>query len=75
MCTDLYLGIHGHKFIFWKRLKLPKGSPKKLAEIVYKNKNKKFKKIYFPVWWSFISLIFYLVPINLIIKLLKNLKS
>ena len=40
MCTDLYLGIHGHKFIL-KRLKTTKGSPKKLAEIVYKIKNSK----------------------------------
>ena len=75
-CVQIYiLGYMDTNLSFGKDLKLPKGSPKKLAEIVYKNKNKKFKKIYYPVWWSFISLIFYLVPINVLIKLLKNLKS
>ena len=74
---------HVYRFISWdtwtqilsfgKDLKLPKGSPKKLAEIVYKNK-KKFKNI-LSCMVEFYIFNFYLVPINVLIKLLKNLKS
>ena len=60
---------------FGKNLKLPKGSPKKLAELVYKKKNINFKKIYFPFWWGLIAFLLKIIPINFLIKLIKNSKS
>ena len=51
---------------FGKKFKLPKGSPKKLARIVYKNRNSKFEKIFFPRWWGFIAKMLNLAPIKIL---------
>ena len=48
---------------------------KKLAELVYKKKNINFKKIYFPFWWGLIAFLLKIIPINFLIKLIKNSKS
>ena len=52
---------------YGKKLILPKGSPKKLAEIVYKNLNQNYYKKYFPFWWIYIAFILKILPF-LIIK-------
>ena len=69
------LGYLETNLSFGKNLKLPKGSPKKLAELVYKKKNINFKKIYFPFWWGLIAFLLKIIPINFLIKLIKNSKS
>jgi short-subunit dehydrogenase len=49
-----------------KKLLLPKGSAKKLAEIVYKNLNKNYKKKYYPLWWIVIAVIIKVLPFSFI---------
>jgi short-subunit dehydrogenase len=51
---------------YGKKLLLPKGSTKKLAKIVYKNLNKNYRKIYYPLWWSVIAVIIKILPFSLI---------
>ena len=51
---------------YGKKLLLPKGSAKKLAAKVYKNLNKKFKKVYYPSWWVIIASIIKFLPFSLI---------
>ena len=51
---------------YGKKLLLPKGSTKKLAKIVYKNLNKNYRKIYYPLWWSVITVIIKILPFSLI---------
>ena len=51
---------------YGKKLLLPKGSTKKLAKIVYKNLNKKYRKVYYPSWWSVIAIIIKILPFSLI---------
>ena len=51
---------------YGKKILLPKGSTKKLAKIVYKNLNKKYRKIYYPSWWAIIVIIIRILPFSLI---------
>tara|TARA_B110000971_G_scaffold205741_1_gene228401 strand:+ start:3468 stop:4199 length:732 start_codon:yes stop_codon:yes gene_type:complete len=67
------LGYLETNLSFGKKLILPKGSVKKLSQIVYKNKNVKFKKYFFPHWWGFIILLIKIIPFSIILKF-KNLK-
>lgn len=41
---------------------LPKGSAKKLANIVCNNLNKHYKKEYYPHWWMYINILFKIIP-------------
>jgi len=68
------LGYLETNLSFGKKLIMPKGSVKKLSEIVYKNKNKKFKKYFFPFWWSFIVFAIKVIPFSIILKMNKFLK-
>ena len=60
------LGYVDTNLAFGKKLKLPKGSPKKLAKIVHKNRNSKFQKIFFPRWWGLVAMILNIVPIKIL---------
>ena len=51
---------------YGRKLLLPRGSTKKLAQIVYKNLNKNYKKTYYPLWWVIIITIIKLLPFTLI---------
>ncbi len=51
---------------YGKKLLLPKGSTKTLAQIVYKNLNKDYKKIYYPSWWILIIYIIKNLPFSII---------
>ena len=68
------LGYLDTNLSFGKKLILPKGNVLRLAEIVYKNKEKKFLKMYYPFFWSFIAFILKVIPIGLIIKLKNFIK-
>ena len=65
------LGYLDTNLSFGKKLILPKGKTKKLAEIVFKNKEKSFLKIHYPIFWNIFVFILKLVPFNLLIKLKK----
>lgn len=66
------LGYLETNLSFGKNLHLPKGSTKKLSEIVYKNRNLKFKKIYFPKWWFIIIFFLKIIPFSILLMLFKN---
>ena len=66
------LGYLDTNLSFGKNLKLPKAPVTKLARIVYKNLNKKFKKVYYPSYWRLVFLIIKIIPFVLLRKL--NLK-
>ena len=69
------IGYLNTNLSYGKKTILPKGSSKTLAQTVYKNLNKKYKKIYYPYWWSFIVLMIKILPffvIRLIYKFNKN---
>ncbi|MDC0618826.1 SDR family NAD(P)-dependent oxidoreductase [Pelagibacteraceae bacterium] len=68
------LGYLDTNLSFGKKLILPKGNVLRLAEIVYKNKEKKFLKMYYPFFWSFIAFALKVIPIGLIIKLKNFIK-
>ena len=55
---------------FGKDLKLPKGSVKKLSNIVFNNRMAKFKKTYYPAYWMIIHLILKIIPFS-ILRILK----
>ena len=55
-----------------KKLFLPKGSTKKLANIVFNNLNKHGVKKYFPFWWYFIVLIIKNLPFFIMKRIIKN---
>ena len=59
---------------FGKKLNLPKGNVKKISEIVYKNRNRKFLKRFYPFYWRIVSLLIKVIPFNLILSI-KNLIS
>jgi len=59
---------------FGKKLILPKGSVKKLSEKVYKNRNKKLKKFYFPAWWKIIIFILKFLPFYFLL-IFNNIKK
>ena len=68
------LGYLESNMTFGRNLILPKGSTNELANIVYKNINKKYKKIYFPFWWGIISFILKVLPFVLIKNFIKFIK-
>jgi len=68
------LGYLESNMTFGRKLFLPKGSTEKLAKIVYKNINKKYKKVYFPYWWAPISYILLILPFFIIRNLIKFIK-
>ena len=68
------LGYLDTNLAFGKKLMLPKASPKKLAEMVYKNRNIKYKKFFFPIWWSLIGFILKMIPLKILIKIDKILE-
>ena len=67
------LGYMDTNLAFGKKLKLPKSSPKRLAKIVYKNRKRKFEKIFFPRWWGIIAIILNLTPHKILLFLDKIL--
>ncbi len=68
------LGYLDSNLTFGRKLFLPKGSTEKLAKIVYKNINKKYKKVYFPYWWAAISYTLLILPFFIIRNLIKVIK-
>ena len=68
------LGYLDTNLSFGKKLNLPKGNVKKISEIVYKNKNKKFLKRFYPFYWSIVSYLLKVIPFNFVLSL-KNLIS
>ena len=56
------LGYLDTKLTHGKKLLLPKGSPKILSSIVYKNLNQKGVKKFFPFWWIFINFVIKNLP-------------
>jgi len=69
------LGYLDTNLSFGKDLKLPKGSIKKLSEIVYKNKNANFKKLIFPRYWKVVDWIIKLTPFSIMRKFAKILSK
>lgn len=69
------LGYLDTNLAFGKKLGLPKGNIKILAELVYANKDKKIIKKHFPIFWGLISLIFKIIPFQIILKLKKFLNN
>lgn len=65
------LGYLNTNLAFGHNLKLPIGNVSKLSEVVYKNKDKKFLKTYYPYYWNVIALILKITPLTLILKLKK----
>lgn len=68
------LGYLQTNLAFGKNLKLPKGNVKSLANLVYKNKNQKNVKRFFPFYWSIIAAVLKLVPLKFILNIKKFLK-
>ena len=68
------LGYLDTNLSFGKRLNLPKGKINKLSEIVFRNKNKKFLKTYYPFFWNFITFILKVLPFTIVLKLKNFLK-
>jgi len=66
------LGYLETNLSFGKKLLLPKGSTKKLSEIVYKNRNVKFKKFFFPKWWALIIFLLKIFPFSFLLLLYKK---
>tara|TARA_E500000178_G_scaffold233409_1_gene229887 strand:- start:5942 stop:6685 length:744 start_codon:yes stop_codon:yes gene_type:complete len=69
------LGYLDTNLAFGKKLPLPKGNVVSLANTVYKNKNKKMIKKYFPFYWGIIALILKLTPLTIILKFKKLLEN
>ena len=67
------LGYLDTNLAFGKKLVLPKGSTKKLAHIVFKNKKSDFKKTFFPIYWGIISFVLKIIPFSILVKLYKIL--
>ena len=61
------LGYLDTNLSFGKKLNLPRGNVKKISELVYKNKNKRFIKSYYPYYWNIIAILLKLLPIKLIL--------
>ena len=62
------LGYLDTNLSFGKKLILPKGSPHTLSKIVYKNRNQKLKKYFFPKWWSLIVFLLKILPYSLLVN-------
>ena len=68
------IGYLDSNLAYGRKLLLPKGSVKKLANKVRKNLKKNYIKSYFPSWWFFIVVIIKLLPFSLIKKIYKIFK-
>ena len=64
----LALGYIDTNLSFGKKLILPKGSTQKLSKLVYKNKNKKLKKYFFPNWWVPIIFFLKILPLSFLVN-------
>tara|TARA_B100001063_G_scaffold245508_1_gene281415 strand:+ start:2968 stop:3705 length:738 start_codon:yes stop_codon:yes gene_type:complete len=62
------LGYLETNLSFGKDLKFPKSSVIKLSNIVYKNKNSKFLKTYYPIYWILVHLIIKIIPFFILRK-------
>ena len=62
------LGYIDTNLSFGKKLILPKGSTQKLSKLVYKNKNKKLKKYFFPNWWVPIIFFLKILPLSFLVN-------
>ena len=62
------LGYLDTNLSFGKKLILPKGSPQILSQIVYKNKNNKLKKYFFPKWWLPIAFLLKILPLSFLVN-------
>ena len=61
--TQFYIAVYlNTNLSYGERTLLPKGSVKKLANIVCNNFNKDYKKIYYPYWWMYINILFKIIP-------------
>jgi len=68
------LGYLDTNLAFGKSLLLPKGNVTSLANLVYKNREKKTVKRHFPTFWGLISLIFRIIPFSIILRFKNFLK-
>ena len=68
------LGYLQTNLAFGKNLKLPKGNVKTLANLVYKNIDKKSIKIFFPLYWGIVAMVLKLIPLKFILIIKKLLK-
>lgn len=68
------LGYLDTNLSFGKKLLLPKGNVKKISKIVYRNKNKRFLKRFYPFYWSIVGLLLKVIPFNLILNFIKFVK-
>jgi len=66
------LGYIDTGLAFGQNLKIPKGNINKLAKIVYKNRNKKYKKLYYPSIWILICKLLLVMPLN-ILKIIQRI--
>ena len=65
------LGYLDTNLAFGKGIKLPKGSTKKLAKIVFEKRNINFKKSFYPKFWAPIGFLLKILPFSILIKLYK----
>ena len=65
------LGYLDTNLAFGKKLLLPKGSIQKLALAVFRNRNTKYKKAFYPFFWSLIGFIIKIIPFSILVKLYK----
>ena len=68
------LGYLDTNLAFGKSLLLPKGNVTSLANLVYKNREKKTVKRHFPIFWGLISQIFKIIPFSIILRFKNFLK-
>ena len=65
------LGYLDTNLAFGKKLLLPKGSIRKLALVVFRNRNKKYKKTFYPFFWNLIGFTIKILPFSILVKLYK----
>ena len=69
------LGYLDSNLAYGMKLLLPKGSINRLANIVYKNLKKNYKKIYYPSWWFLIITLIKVLPFSFALTIYKFLKK
>ena len=65
------LGYLDTNLAFGKKLLLPKGSIQKLALTVFRNRNIKYKKTFYPFFWNLIGFIIKIIPFSILVKFYK----